>query len=265
MRILRSTLPEHLPRLASIAVDLRVLGVAAFAALATGVLFGTLPALQFSRPDVAGMLNQGGRSLAGSRASQRLRTALVTAEVALAVVLLAGAGLFISSFSRVLRIDLGLNPEHVVSVGVSPRPSPLSPDRRSDLRASQSLIMAALERTQALPGVVAAAGPVVPVRRAFPRSAGLRRGGARPAPHRVDRGVRSRPAGRAGRSAGGAPVGVEGSQGGMGDFVREFGARDNYFTFTRTTFAGTNAPLAVLHAKTARSYVPGDRRSTMRL
>ncbi len=78
------------------------------------------------------------------------------AEVALAVVLLAGAGLFISSFVRLMQIDLGLNPEHVLSVGVAPRSASARARALRRLAAAHPLIMAALERTQAVPGVVAA-------------------------------------------------------------------------------------------------------------
>jgi predicted permease len=157
VRVLRATLPEHLPRLATAALDLRVLGVAALAAVATGVLFGTLPALRLSRPDVAAGLRLGGRTQAGGSTGDRLRTWLVTSEVALAVVLLAGAGLFISSFMRVARIDIGLDPEHVVAVGVSPRPATPPRDRRAEIASAHPLILAALERAKAVPGVVSAA------------------------------------------------------------------------------------------------------------
>jgi len=156
VRILRATLPEGLPRLATVAVDLRVLAVAALVASVTGLLFGTLPALQFSRPDVSRTLRLGGRSHTGGRLGTGLRTWLVTAEVALAVVLLAGAGLFISSFLRLLAIDLGLNPDRVVSVDIDVRPPGTGISRAARLAAAHPVILAALERAQAVSGVVAA-------------------------------------------------------------------------------------------------------------
>jgi putative ABC transport system permease protein len=138
VRVLRLTLPEHLPRLAEIAVDLRVLAAAVVAAAATGLFFGTLPALQFSRADHAGALRQGGRTATGG---QGLRTVLVLAEVALAVVLLAGAGLFISSFMRVVSVDLGLNPEHVVSINVSLRRQTPAQPFETRIAVSHPLLM----------------------------------------------------------------------------------------------------------------------------
>jgi predicted permease len=152
VELLRSALPDRVPRLATVAVDLRVLGVAAMGAVATGLMFGALPALKFSRTDAAS-LNRGGRSQVGTGAGQRIRGALVTAEVALAVVLLAGAALFAASFVRVLNVDIGIDPRHVVAVGVNAR-VPSGPSR---LGTSQALILDALARVQALPGVEAAA------------------------------------------------------------------------------------------------------------
>ena len=156
--VLRATLPETLPRLAMVAVDLRVLGVTALAAIVTGVGFGMLPALQVGRTDVAGTLRQSGRSHT-TGASGRVRTTLVAIEVASAVVLLTGAALFLASFVRVIRIDLGLDPRHVVAVGLAPKIissaelTPSSPsDARTQIVSVQSLTMAALERAKAVPG-----------------------------------------------------------------------------------------------------------------
>jgi putative ABC transport system permease protein len=157
VEILRSTLPEHLPRLAEVALDLRVLAVTAATAGATGLLFGTWPALRLSRPDVSAMLRDGGRSGTAGAAGARLRAGLVVAEVALAGVLLAGAGLFIASFGRVLQIDLGLDPSRVASVGVSFRRTAPGPTSASDRAVRQALITGALGSARAVPGVVAAA------------------------------------------------------------------------------------------------------------
>ena len=108
------------------------------------------------------MLRQAGRSQTSGAASQRLRAFLVAVEVASAVVLLTGAALFLSSFVRVTSIDLGLDPEHVVSVSVAPpiiSSSDLAPSAPSTARreivAAQSLTLAALERARVVPGVVA--------------------------------------------------------------------------------------------------------------
>jgi putative ABC transport system permease protein len=119
VEILRNAMPESLPRVTAIALNMRVLAAAAGLSLITGVLFGVLPALQSSRPDIATAFKSGGRSIAGV-ARQRMRAALVVAEVALAVVLLVGAALFIGSFVSVMRIDPGFTPDNVLTAQISP-------------------------------------------------------------------------------------------------------------------------------------------------
>ena len=120
VQVLRTAMPEGVPRVAEIAVDLRVLTAAAFLSIVTGVLFGIVPALQLSRPDLTLALKDGSRSSAG-RGRQRLRSALVIAEVALAVVLLVGAALFIGSFVTLMRINPGFDPANVLTIQVTPR------------------------------------------------------------------------------------------------------------------------------------------------
>jgi predicted permease len=119
--VLRSAIPDGVPRIASIALDLRVLGAAAALSLVTALLFGSVPALQMSRPDLTQALKDGARDASAGGARQRLRGALVVAEVALAVVLLVGAALFIGSFQRLMSIDPGFDPENVLTVSVVPR------------------------------------------------------------------------------------------------------------------------------------------------
>ncbi|HET7216763.1 MAG TPA: ABC transporter permease [Vicinamibacterales bacterium] len=129
VQVLRSAMPEGVPRIAAIALDLRVLGAAATLSLITGVLFGIVPALQLSKPDLTQALKEGGRGSVGA-GRQRLRSALVVAEVALALILLVGAALFIGSFVGLMRIDPGFSPENVLTVQVSPRwtPGSAAPD-----------------------------------------------------------------------------------------------------------------------------------------
>ena len=126
--IITASLPATLPRAANIGVDLRVMAVAAAAAVTTGLLFGLLPALQSSRPDVARALRDGGRSLTSGRGGS-LRSALVVSEVALAAMLLVGAGLFTASWVQLMRIDTGFNHERILTFGVG---------RRSDPRALEA-------------------------------------------------------------------------------------------------------------------------------
>lgn len=114
-----ASLPATLPRAADIGVDLRVIGAAAAAAVTTGVLFGLLPALQSSRPDITRALRDGGRSTAGRGGATR--SALVVSEVALAAMLLVGAGLFTASFVQLMRIDTGFDYEQLLTFEISTR------------------------------------------------------------------------------------------------------------------------------------------------
>jgi predicted permease len=143
--ILTASLPAALPRLADVAINLRVLTAASVAAILTGVLFGTLPAWQFSRPRLSDALREGGRSGSAGSTRQRARTALIVAEVALAVVLITGAGLFVSSFVRLVNVDLGIDTSQVITVGVYPR----YPAKERNVAAMADL----LTRIQAIPGV----------------------------------------------------------------------------------------------------------------
>ena len=119
--VLRAWLPPGLPRAAAIAIDGRVLAAAIGAALLTGIVFALVPALQASRPDLTTTLKEGGRSSTTGAAGQRLRSALVVVEVALAVVLLVGAGLFIGSFVRLMQVDPGFDYGSVLALDVGIR------------------------------------------------------------------------------------------------------------------------------------------------
>ena len=124
VRVLRVWLPAGLPRVASIAIDLRVLAAAVGAAVATGLVFGVVPAFQSARPDLVGSLKEGGRSATAGGRAQFARSVLVVAEVALAVVLLVGAGLFTSSFVSLLRVDPGFDYMNVLALNVGLRQLP---------------------------------------------------------------------------------------------------------------------------------------------
>lgn len=152
---LRSVLPQNLPRIASVGIDWRVLGAAALAALLTGLFFGLFPALRFSRPNLVNALYEGGRGSAGS-SRQWLRSTLVVAEVALAAMLLVGAGLLASSFVRLIRIDIGLDYRNVLTVGVYPtRLRNIAALEQAQRRAA-AIVPEILDRVQAIPGVQSA-------------------------------------------------------------------------------------------------------------
>ena len=124
IQVLRTSMPEGVPRVTDIALDLRVFSAAAGLSLLTAFLFGTVPALQVSCPDLTSALKDGTRGASAGRGRLRLRNALVVAEVALAVVLLVGAALFIGSVIALMRIDPGFSTERVLTAQVSPRTEP---------------------------------------------------------------------------------------------------------------------------------------------
>jgi len=143
-------LPQNFPRLNEVGMDWRVFGFTLGASLLTGFIFGFAPALHLSRVDVHETMKDTSRGTTGAR-HNRLRQALIVAEVALSVVLLAGAGLLFRSFMRLQAVDAGFTAEHVLTA----RLSPAGPQFQDD----QSLIdfyERVLERTRAIPGVESA-------------------------------------------------------------------------------------------------------------
>jgi putative ABC transport system permease protein len=130
-------------------LDAKIFAFAFALSLATGVLFGLLPALQSSRPDVQQALQEGTPGAGAAPGRQRLRRALVVAQLALAVVLLAATGLFLVSLRNAARIDPGFDRQGVLLVGFD---FPAAIDRTSAIPFYRRL----LERVAALPGVEAA-------------------------------------------------------------------------------------------------------------
>jgi putative ABC transport system permease protein len=114
-------LPAALPRAEQVGLDARVLIFTAGISLLVGVLFGLMPALSTSHPDLQETLKQGGRGSSGAR--HRTQSVFVVAEMALAVVLLVGAGLTIRSLAKLWSVDPGFNPHNVLTFGLSLPPS----------------------------------------------------------------------------------------------------------------------------------------------
>ena len=108
----------HLPRLAGVSFDLRVLGFALAATTLTGVLVGIAPSMRMGETDIASLMNESGRSVRGSRKTRRLLGAFVVVEIAISVALVAGAGRLIRSFDNLQRIDPGFDPRGVLAVDV---------------------------------------------------------------------------------------------------------------------------------------------------
>jgi putative ABC transport system permease protein len=150
LKLLVSSGPQDIPRLAEIGLDGVALAFALGTALATGVLFGLAPALQTSRTDLAAAIREGTRGSKG-RGGTRARSVLVVVETALAVVLLAGAGLLIRSFLELQHVDPGFKPEGVVTFNLE-----LPTSRYSDEAKLRAVTAALLERMRRLPGVSAA-------------------------------------------------------------------------------------------------------------
>jgi putative ABC transport system permease protein len=151
VQVLKAWMPAGIPRVAAIALDRRVLAATIAAALVTGTLFGSVPAIHAARPDLTAMLRAGGRSATSGRGARRLRSMLVVIEVALAVILVVGAGLFTASFVKVLRIDPGFDYRGVLAINVGVRPDPAH--FKEAVERGRPYVERMLEAVRAVPGV----------------------------------------------------------------------------------------------------------------
>ena len=142
---------QTVPRLREVNIDLVVLGVTLAICVGTGIIFGLVPGLASSRPELTEALKEGGRSSTVGTRRNSLRNGLVIAEVALALVLLSGAGLLIKSFARLQNVNPGFNPRNALTFEVS-LPKIQYPDDASVVRFNND----AQRRVAALPGVQAA-------------------------------------------------------------------------------------------------------------
>ena len=150
-RLLVAWRPPSVPRIETMTLDLRVLLVAVAASVLCGLAFGLAPALQAVRRDAQAGLRQGERGSSEDAGRRRLRSLLVASEVALALMLLVGAGLLIRSFAALQAIDPGFEPKGVLTLAVS-----LSGAEQSAPGRRAAFFQDALERFRALPGVEAA-------------------------------------------------------------------------------------------------------------
>ena len=150
--ILAQLPPFFLPPQAEVGVDLRVTLFLGALTLLTGIAFGIFPALQASRRDPVEALKEGGRGTAGSRRRLFLRNALVISQVALAFVLLCGAGLLIRSFNRLTNVDAGFDATNVVTMSFQ-----LVMGRDVDGDRLNNYVNQTIETVRAVPGVQEAA------------------------------------------------------------------------------------------------------------
>jgi putative ABC transport system permease protein len=118
VRILTALAPDDLPRITESGLNLQVLIFTTLVAIFTGILFGLVPALQATKPDLAASLKEGGRSGTETVTRSRLRSALITTEMALAIVLLVAAGLLLRSLLGLGKVDPGFAKNHVITFGL---------------------------------------------------------------------------------------------------------------------------------------------------
>jgi putative ABC transport system permease protein len=154
LHLIAALAPENLSRDAlltrgmSLDMDYRVLIFTMLLSVLTGVVFGLLPAVQASRPDVGKTLKDSARSTTGGPRSRRVRAALVVSEIALAFILLVGAGLMLRSFMHLQGINPGFQPENLLTMQVA------LPDEKykTDVQRT-AFFQQAVERIKSLPGV----------------------------------------------------------------------------------------------------------------
>ena len=161
---LMAMLPESMSvaKLNAVAIDKNVLAFTLILSLATGLLFGLLPGLRASRPDLGETLKEGGRAVSASLRRNRMRAALVSSEMAVALMLLIGAGLLVKSFFRLQSVGPGFQPDHILSMRIG-----LSNARYPNGQKADAGLLEILHRIEQVPGV-AAAGSI-----AFPPLGGL--------------------------------------------------------------------------------------------
>jgi len=138
-----------LPLLSTVRVDAAALGWTALIAIAVAALFGIAPAIRVSGGNLQEVLKDGGPGMSHGRRHERVRSALVVAEVALACVLVVGAGLLLRSFARLLDVDLGFQPAHVAAI-------PIELDDSGDRLKRGPVLQEILDHIRAIPGIEAA-------------------------------------------------------------------------------------------------------------
>jgi len=152
-----SILPPEAAAIMALELRPSVMLFAGALAIGTGLLFGMYPALHSTRPDLMTVLRGDSGQPSGARAAARFRSALVTAQIALSMALLFAAGLFIKSLMNVSRVDLGLDPQNVVTFAISPVLNGYERER------SRTLFERVEAEVGAIPGVTAVSAALVPL------------------------------------------------------------------------------------------------------
>lgn len=143
--------PAHLPRLNEISIDGSAVLFTFIAALLSGLLLGFIPAFKYALPQIASGLRGGGRTSSQTRESHRARGVLLVVQVALAVILLVGAGLMIRTFQALRHVDPGFNPDDALTIRLS-IPATQVQDGVAVTRMEQAI----LDRIREIPGVTSA-------------------------------------------------------------------------------------------------------------
>lgn len=151
--VLLAMLPDSMSvaKVNSVTIDTRVLLFTFLTSLGTALLFGLMPALRSSRPDLSDSLKEGGRGVYGNLRKNRLRALLVAGEMAIALTLLIGSGLLIKSFIRLENVSPGFNPEHLLTMRMN-----IGTARYKNAQEAVTGLAEMLDHIQRIPGVIAA-------------------------------------------------------------------------------------------------------------
>src|SRR5262245_4699802 len=155
--LMATWLPTEAAEMVRLEIDPTAALFAGVLAIGTGVLFGLFPALHSTRPDLVSALKGQSGQASGARSASRFRATLATAQIALSMALLVGAGLFTKSLANVSRVDLGIKTENVIMFAVSPELNGYTPER------SRQLFERIEDALTALPGVTGVTMATVPL------------------------------------------------------------------------------------------------------
>jgi putative ABC transport system permease protein len=158
LKVVLRFVPANLPRLGEVDIDWRVLGFALLISVATGLLFGLVPAIQSSKAGLASTMREGSRGSGYSAKAGRMRDALMVSQLAFAVVLMVGAGLLLETLRDLLRQNPGFNPSQVVTANIYlPNPNDPQLDPYHTFAQQIPFNRELLRRANAIPGVELAA------------------------------------------------------------------------------------------------------------
>ncbi|MGA9774088.1 MAG: ABC transporter permease [Blastocatellia bacterium] len=148
--------PGDIPRITDVRIDFTVLLFGLFVTLLTAFFFGLFPALAAAKINLNETLSEGSSKLSGERTGKRLRSALIVAEVALTIVLLSGATLILRSFVNLNRVNLGFDPQNVLTMQLNPKGA-----KYGQPTARREFYRQLIDRLEAQPGVIAASAVLI--------------------------------------------------------------------------------------------------------